>query len=472
MRNSLIFIIILLSACSVGPDYKRSEINFINQEKFINENHTGSQEWWTQINDPILNSWIKTLEKDNFSLIVAMQRSEQAKQGVVAQGGEFLPTLGIESSNARQQSVTGSFGALGDQIDFGTRKFYNNSFGLKLASSWQVDLFGQIRRKYSSAKANYKASKFEEAYLKQSLISELIRNRVKIANLKKLKKLNKEIIKSRKITLESINRRYSSGAGTVTAFDVRLAKENLTTSQATLPIIERNLKSTYYSTDILLGKAPGFTRRIKKEIKILPAPKQIIIPQPIELIDRRPDLLSNELRLIAASEDIGVAIADLYPNLTISGNYGYQSLDFGDLVSPEQIVWQAAASLTNKLFAGGRLNANIKLKKARAKELEAQYIGSILNALKEVENALLSEKAYRKEYKKLNSSVIQLKSAEEIANNRYTKGLISITDLLDIQRRRAFLEQQILSTELNIWNSRIDLYLSLGGQWVFKEEGK
>lgn len=467
MLKKIFFIgLVLLSACSVGLDYRRTALNLKPNFLNITSSKEEQKEWWQTINDPILNRWIQTLDDENYSLKAALERSMQAEENLNIQNASFWPSLSIESSSGRRKTVASSFGALGNKI--GVSKFYNNSFSLQAVTSWQIDLFGKLRRAYQQQEAVFLATDFDRVYLRQSLIADLIKSRAGIANTNKQIKLANEIIASRKNVLNTVRQRYNSGVAM--ALDLRLAEDNYHTALAALPVLETNLQMALYSVDVLLGKIPGSTKSELEDLIILPAPEEIEIPQPLSLIDRRPDLISNELRLYAATQDIGVAVADLYPDLNFSAAYGFNSLDANNLIKPEKVVWSLATSLSQRLFEGGRLKANIRLKESRAKELEANYLSAILNALREVETALLKEKNFRKQYDHLANSVQNLRQAEIIATNRYQQGLSTIIELLDTQRRRASLEQQYLNAELNIWNSRVDLYLALGGIWEFNKK--
>ena len=474
MRSLILILFLSLSSCMLGPDYLRPDLNLQPEAEFINKNLSveGATEWWLSVDDPQLQEWILALDKDNFALKAAAERWFQSIENSGIAEADFYPTLGVEANASRSQSVLGSFGAIGTQLGGeGNQdvRIFNNSYSLQLASSWQVDLFGAIRRNARRAEALVDLGAFEYQALRQSLIAELVRKRVAIVSLRKQVALSQQIISSRKTTLDSIQRRYFSGSSQLTGLDLRLAEENYATAQATLPGLQLELEKACYAIDILLGQQVDSECADGGEIT-LPPPEGIFIPQPAALMDRRPDLLVDELRLAAATESIGISIAELYPKLNISGRYGFQSLQSGELLDPSQIVWQIGGALTNRLFAGGKLRAQVRVSESKARELQANYLQSVLTALSEVEVALLQEKKLQEEASFLKQSVAQLKSAEEVSQVRYAKGLIGIVSLLDTQRRLAQLEQRLLNVELSIWNARVDLYLAVGGEWKFKDD--
>ncbi len=486
MLKKFLFSLIILTSCTVGPTYNRPEFPIESDKNYFNKvkkSRKKFKNWWESLKDPILEDWVKELYSNNYSLKAASERILQAKEGIIAERGALYPSLDLNGSAGRTKTIIQSFGGLGQAIGAGEGlenspiqrppdAFYNNSFNLKLATSWQLDLFGKIRNGIDAQESNFLATQTDKIALQQTLISELLRKRVSIGSLEKQLELSKRIISTRQKTRDSIKSRYELGAASVSALDFRLAEESLNTAMADIKPVETALEIAKYSVDLLLGNAPGELISQDKKIFNLPAPEEILIPQPLELMDRRPDLISHEFRIMAANSDLGVSIADLYPGIVIGADYGFQSLDINELIKPERIVWSIIGSIGTKLFQGGRLRANIRAKEARVRELSANYTDAILKALFEVESALLNEKKLRAEFKKLKVSLEAMQAAEVMAFNRYSNGLITIFELLDIQRRSSAMEQRYLNTELSIWNARVDLYLALGGNWLLVKEEK
>jgi len=447
---------LILSACAMGPDYERPQTKAATLEKFINAPEDAEQEtatmskWWENIGDEKLNELVKILLTDNLDLKAAGERLIQANERVYAQQGAYFPTLGANSGVAR--SATSS-------------DVYTTNYELGLATSWQVDLFGKIKEIVNSAQANYLASRAENEALIHSLIAALLQKRIEIsANAKRLE-LAENIAKSRKNTLESVERRYRSGVASTSALEVRLARENLASAQATATGLKADLTDSSYDLDVLLGRAPGTTILEAADFPAIPRIRDFTIPPPLALLDRRPDLQTSELRLIAANADISVAIAELYPNLTFGGNIGTAGSKLSDLFSSGQIGWSLLGNIALKIFEGGKLRANIRISEARARELMHIYEKDVLNAVKEVESALQREDNTYLEVTKLEENVDEAKKAAELAENRYRQGIIPLLDLLDIQRRAQIAEQSLITAQQSLWNTRIALYLALGGDW-------
>ncbi|MEO0446473.1 MAG: TolC family protein, partial [Verrucomicrobiota bacterium] len=187
---------------------------------------------------------------------------------------------------------------------------------------------------------------------------------------------------------------------------------------------------------------------------------------PIALLDSRPDLEAAELRLRAANADIGVAVADLYPNVSLSGGIGFTSSIAEDLFDADRLSGSLVGSIVQRIFEGGALRANIRLQEAELEGLARNYASLVLTALQEVESALQGESKLREQLLRQGQSVRALKQAEELSRERYLDGLLSLQDFLDTQQRRYAAEQSWLLTHQTYWNNRVNLYLALGGEYA------
>ena len=458
--------LLLLTSCAVGPKYERPVTkasqtgNFINDLKQERDVYPISQ-WWERINDPVLTSYVDQLLQENLDLRQASERVIQAQERVNIQRGGFFPTLGAGADASRNfTSFNGGagIGALNNRV-------YTTSYGADLSTSWQIDLFGKIRRSVESADAGLEASLFDQQALTHSLISELLTTRIAIAVNKHRLDLARQNVKNRKETYELVKNRYDLGVQGTSAADVYLAEENYTTVQADVHEFERLLSDQIYGFDVLLGQVPGTTTPLVSDFPLLPPPLDVPLCMPADLLDRRPDLRASELRLAAATADIGVAVADLYPSLTLGGGIGFSSDSTGNLFTADQLAGNILASITSRLFEGGSLRANIRLQEAEARERAASYAGNILEAIREVESSLKAEQELAKQLQSIRSSTNALRQAEEISKDRYLKGLLTLQNYLDTQQRRYNLEQSLLGKQQEKWNARIALYLALGGDW-------
>ena len=187
---------------------------------------------------------------------------------------------------------------------------------------------------------------------------------------------------------------------------------------------------------------------------------------PAQLLDRRPDLRAAEYRMIASNERIGVALADLYPSLTITAGGGWRGDDVSDLFSAESLFGRLLGELTQTLFAGGRLRAEVDAAKARLQAQANSYANNVLTAMREVEDALVQNHKLNERLAKVNQQVTEARLAEQLSRDRYGRGVEQLLVVLETERRRQIAEDSLLQVELDYWNARIDLHLALGGNWL------
>jgi outer membrane protein TolC len=192
----------------------------------------------------------------------------------------------------------------------------------------------------------------------------------------------------------------------------------------------------------------------------------ITVGLPASLLDRRPDVTSAEMGLRASNDRVGVSIASLYPDLTLSGSVGRNSDTWGDLWKDETEVYSAVIQLAQPIFRGGQLRAQVRASKARYEELAAVYASVVINAIREVEDALVSEQLLQQRLIHAKERLVQAKAAEDLAVQRYQRGIETILTVLETQRRRIVAEDALALLKGNIWTTRVNIYLALGGDWT------
>ncbi len=462
----LLPILALIQACSLAPSYERPDTAAQHQKNFHGAPETletiiDKTKWWQAYPDETLDETIQTLLSDNLNLKAAAERVTQARERIAVQRGGLFPQISasLGASRSRQPLSASS-------IAF-SEASYNTAYQAGLDASWQLDLFGRIRSSVDAAQFQALASNADQIALAQTLIGDLLNRKIAIASLIHQIEITQNTIENLERTYAVVKRGYESGTSNVTSLDVKRAKENLATTTAQLPAQENALITELFAYYVLLGLTPGRGEATEKEratafpIKIQPTP--FILPPPVSLLSERPDLLAREARLKAANADIGTAIADLYPDLGLQGGYGFSDETTNDLISPEKIAWNIAASLMQSLFEGGRLRANIRLQEAEARELVYSYSQSVLEAIQEVETALANEQNLREQTEQLEESTALAKSAYRDAEKRYQKGILPVTELLTVQSRYFQAQQQYIQTLETLWRARNALHLALGG---------
>ena len=460
----LSFALLFVSGCTLGPDFFRPASSVDVSAGFINEISVSSDKkksvnrWWERIEDPLLDGYVVQLLESNLALREASERIIQASERSKVARGDYAPVLGGGGAGGRS-FVPGTGAQASERI-------YTNSYSAELTASWQIDLFGKIRRSVEAANAGFKASVYDRQALTHSLIAELLNRRVAIAIHQNLRELARQNAKNRQNIYELVKRRYDLGVRGTALSDVYLAEDSFTSVASDAYRFERLLVDDVYRLDVLLGQLPGTTNVLQGAFPLLPLPLDVPACMPANLLDRRPDLRASELRLKAANADVGIAIADLYPSLNLGGALGFSGNETRNFFTADQLAGSILASLTTRLFEGGKLRANIRLQESEVRELAAGYAEDVLNAVREVETALQAEQKLDSEIHNTQRSVDALRKAEQLSQERYIRGILTLKDYLDIQQRRYFGEQALLATQQEKWNVRVSLYMALGGDWL------
>lgn len=425
--------------------------------------------WWEHLNDPLLNSYVDRLLQQNLDIKQASERVIQARERLNTAQGSFFPSLGVDASASRTMtplSGNSSAAALAASSSNSNPRYYSNSYGLKASTSWQIDLFGKIRRSVQAADASYQASLYDREALTHSLIAELLNNRIAVAVNKRLLDLAVKNADNRKKVYDIVRRRYDLGLENVSAADVFLAEQNYKKVRADRYQYERALAYALYNLDVILGNLPGTTDPLAANFPLLPPPQNIPVCLPADLLDRRPDLQAAKLRVQAAKAGIGVAMADMYPSLNLAGSLGVSSNQTTNLLSADQLAGSLLGSITNRIFEGGALRSAVQIKKSEARELSAAYAQDILGAVREVETALKNEHELTGQLRDISEAVAAQKKAEKITEARYLRGIESLRNWLDTQQALYTLEQGYIGLEQQAWDARINLILALGGDWT------
>ena len=457
------------NSCTLGPVFKGVETKADQQETFLNVSPSyqaqySMKNWWLSINDPLLEAYIKQLLDENLDLKEAAERVIQARENLAIQRGGKMHEISADISGNRSFTPTSANNFLPQSSK---KRFFNNSNTADINVSWQLDFFGKMKRTIEARESEFSATIHDREALIHSLIAELVNVRVAIASNNNSLELAKENAKNRQKVYDLVQKRYKLGVKNTYLSDVYLAEDDYNTAQGEVHEFERLLAADIYNFDILLGQAPGTTTALSSSFPLLPPPIDIPIALPANLLDRRPDLRAAKLRVKAANANIGVAIADLYPSLSIGASLGFAQGNNGSLVGGvDQIAGSLFGSITTKLFQGGALRANIRLQKSEVRELAANYSNLVLNAMREVETALKSEQEISKKLGNIRKSVIALQDAESLSEVRYLSGIMTLNEFLNIKQKRYLAEKSWIAIQQQQWNNRLELYLALGGDWL------
>lgn len=470
----------LLASCTLGPDYKRPQSHADQLSAFAHadaqanaavssDDAASMSAWWRSLDDPLIDAYVEQLLAQNFDLRMAAERVVQAQQGLVAQSGARYPRISADASASRRFIPGASLAAQqGGNVPGGALpdRFYIDDYGMNVNVSWTLDVFGRVRRGIEAADARFLAGVNEYEALQHALIAQLVQRRLGIAIQNDLLSLAQENVVNRQEFSDMIRDRYDLGTASVAAADVYLAQENVASVKGDVHAFERQRSDEILLLESLLGQAPGSIRQDAVGFARVDVPDVAPMVVPFALLDRRPDVGAAALRFKAANAEIGVAIADLYPSFSIGAALGVSAPSSRNLISSENLTGSLLGSIMARLFEGGALRANIRIKESQARELALNYEKVVMDALREVESHLMAEQQLAQELALMRESVAALERAEAATLDRYQRGLSNVRQFLDTQQRRYLMAQQLVRLEGQFWQNRVALFLALGGDWV------
>lgn len=476
----------LLTGCAVGPDYVKPDIPVEKNWDGVKPapaasgaslSATGvpksppsppstSQEyavWWKTFNDPVLNRLVNEALESNLDIKLAEARIREARAQLIIAGSSGLPNVNAQASDTRGRTSTnvaaGTFAGGGSVTDL-----YKAGFD----AGWEIDVFGGVRRSAEAARANIDAAIEDGRSVRVTLLGEVASNYIDLRGFQNQLAIAKNNLESQRETLELTRSRYKAGLSS--GLDVARAEAQAADTASRMPILETSIKRDIYRLGVLLGKDPSaLAEELAKEGPVPVSPAEILPGLPSELLLRRPDIRRAERELAAATAGTGVAMADLYPRFNLIALLGLQSSHASDLFTAGSRAWQAVPGVTLPLFAGGRIAANIESKNALQEEAIVRYRQTILTALEEVENSLVS---YYKEQERrafLEKEVESDNLAVELSNERYIKGLTGFIDVLDAERSLYSSQSRLSQSEADVSSNLVALYKALGGGWAMPE---
>lgn len=470
LASILAALLLLLAGCTLGPDPQRPATVADSAPGYVHglpepSSETSPQStldaaldpWWTSFGDAATADLVQRALDENTDLRAAAARVLEARAALGSARATLWPSLeGSFTASRTKNSFT--------LPQVGRVSVYATTYSPSLDASYQLDLFGRLERTRQAAWSDLLSQEAARRSVLHTVVSETVRARVRIGTLERSLDLATGIRDSWAGTLETIDRRYRSGL--VEALDLRLARENLASAEAAVVEARQALAQARLGLDVLVGRRPGTGPEIASELPSLPDLDPVPLGLPADLLDRRPDLIQAEMALAAQTARVGVALADLYPSLRLTASAGTSSDTLSDVVASEAVVYNAVLNLLAPIFDGGRRRAEVAARRARVEQAAAAYAGAVLRALREVEDALLRDRAVTERLTFLETRAEEARAADRIARDRYGRGVSTLLQVLDTERRLRVAEQALLAARADAWNGRVDLYLALGGDWL------
>lgn len=462
-RYASLLLSLALTGCAVGPTYQkptietpatyRSAISSIEWKPANPSDTSSSGPWWQVFDDEKLNALEQKALNANQELEAAMARVDQARAIARVERAELFPEADLNPSMERFQRTRSSFGGAGS--------FLQNNFRAPFDLSYELDLWGKVRRSFESARAQADASEASYRAVLLMLSADVARTYFLMRELDAEKSVLEETIELRRATHELVWRRFEGGL--VSGLDVARAKTELASAEAEISDVIRRRSEFEHALAVLCGEAASTF--IMDEDPLDLDPPSIPPGIPSTLLERRPDISEAERHMAAANAEIGVATAAFFPVVRLTGMAGYESAEIDDLFHADSLVWSIGPSVSIPLFRAGRAKANLEAKRASYDEAVADYRQSILVAFKDVEDAL-SNLSLRAEQASAQSRVVEgSRDATKISQERYRGGLVNYLEVVDAERQRLQAELGAVRIKSEQLISTVLLIKALGGSW-------
>jgi outer membrane protein, multidrug efflux system len=451
--------LLTLVGCAVGPDYKRPSINApetFRGESEVSTNSFASLPWWRVFHDDTLQNLIRTALTNNYDLRIAVTRVEQARAMAAEARAGFFPQLDYAANASRGQNVGGG----NTPSPTGT---IGNVFAADVNASWEIDLWGRIRRLNESARAQFLASEEARRDVMISLIGEVAQNYFQLLALDRQLEIARESTNSFGESLNIFNEQLQGGVAS--KLETSSAEALMDAAAATIPGLEEQVAVQENQLSVLLGQNPGAILRENASLE-KQAPPEIPAGLPSALLERRPDIREAEQQLRSANAQVGVAKADFFPQLNLTGIFGNVSSDLTTFTSGGgDVAWSIAAGLAGPLFHGGQLRAQYAQARAVREQFALQYQETVLNAFEEISDALISREKSASARTQQSRAVEAYKVAVKISLERYRMGHADYYEVLQEQQLLFPAENSLVQFQLNQLLAVVQLYRALGGGW-------
>jgi NodT family efflux transporter outer membrane factor (OMF) lipoprotein len=436
------------------------------------EQSTQQPAWWASFNDPMLNSLLERGRSSNLDLRLAVLRIEEARAQREVTAAAYWPTLSADASFSRQRlSETTPTGALFNSIGNirlpggGGISIPNpyNQYQLSAAASWEIDLFGRIRRAVEAADASVEVSVEDQRAVLVSVLADVAQNYIELRGAQSRLLIARENLATIDELLDLTSQRRA--AGLTTYIDVSNASAQASVTRAELPAIDLQITQSINQLSRLLGREPEALRaELQSVAPVPPLPGAVPIGLPADLARRRPDIREAEANLHAATAQSGVAVADLYPRLTLSASGGFQSETAGELLEWASRFGSMGPALDVPIFDRGRWKT-LRVYDVRAREAALTYQRTVLQALHEVEGAVAALGADQERRSWLDASVGQSRETLTLSRQRYQSGLANFIDVLDAERTLQQNQLSLADSTTAVAADLVQLYRALGGGW-------
>lgn len=454
----------VLCGCMIGSDYRRPAVEAPASWRFEAKEvrEIGNTAWWEQFDDPVLNDLILVALKENKDILIAAARTEEFMGRYRTTRAGIFPQVGGAAAGSRTQ--------VSDRINEYLPAIYDNPYDDYLLlgnASWEIDLWGKIRRANEAARANLLSTEESRRTVIMSLVSDVAAAYIDLRDLDRELEIAEGTLKSRENTLQLFRLRFDRGV--ISELELRQVQLEYETALATVPVIQKLIIQQENLISILLGRNPGAIARGK-------AIDQLVLPAvpsglPSDLLERRPDIRQAEQDLISANALIGVAKAAYFPRISLTGSFGVEAAALSSLFTGPAQMWSFGLPITVPIFTAGAISGQVKATEAVQKQALIHYQQVIQQAFKEVNNALIDQSKTRDQLQAQKQQVETANAYMRLARLKYDNGYVSYLEVLDAERSLFNVQLSYARTQANLFRALVNLYKSMGGGWVVKAEG-
>ncbi|MEN9880137.1 MAG: hypothetical protein RIQ55_783 [Pseudomonadota bacterium] len=455
----------LLSACAVGPDYERPDVSAPDQFRSSPpESADGSalgtvsstDAWWEAFEDPELNKLVEEGLQNNRDLQSAIARVRKARGQLITTRGKFFPQ--VEYYGAAER---GQFMGLDQTVVTSTPGSLTTIGTMALPATWQLDVFGGLRRQYEAASANQAAAIASRQAIALSVAGEVVNIYVTLRSLDQQLAVARQTLENFKTTLRIMDLRFRYG--TANMVQVSQIQSQVDAAEASIPPLIRAIGEQENNLNFVLGRNPGTVPRGKPiDQLVLPTPPAGL---PSDLLARRPDVRLSEQQLIAANAQIGAIKAQFFPNISLTGSVGTTATALGSLFTTGSSIWDVGAIVTGPLFKGGEIYGQYMGAKAEQQALMSQYLKSVESAFRDTDNALIATRETKKLVAARQKQVGTLKTYANLSSMQFNYGYTDYLTVLNAEDSLFKAQLELAASQADRALSQVALFMALGGGW-------
>ncbi len=456
-RIVTLMIIVSLTGCAVGPDFKKPVLETPHNFRFSDSEskEAVNLNWWELFDDPVLYSLVVMALTDNKDLMIAASRIEEARAALGFTKADQYPRLDLEGS-AKAGNFTG----------VSRSSTTDKSAYIAPVLSWEIDFWGKYRRSTEAARSELMASEYSLRTVEISLISEVVSTYFLLLDYHQRLKISKQTLDSRRYSLDIIQKRFDKGI--IPEIDLNQAQIQKEIAAGAIPLYQRLIANTENALSILMGKFPGEIKT-GNDLNQQAVPPDIPSGLPSNILERRPDIAEAMYLLEAQTARIGVAQALRFPSITLTGLFGVASAELSS-ISTDGDIWSVGGGLFGPLFDFKKNLQRVEIEKERTKQALYRYENRVLFAFREVSDALHDIQTYKKQISAVERKFKAAQNAATLSKMRYDKGVTSYLEVLETERTLFDVGLELSQLKQQFYNAYVRLYKALGGGWLTKVE--